>query len=320
MNPKISTRALTEGALMSGITALLGVLSYYIPFLTLLIFAWPIPIVLLGKRHGLAVSGVATLVSGVLLSLFTPILFAIQIVVMYGLLALALAFAYQKELGTTRTFLVGYATSLISIVVLMQLYSLFTGVSIVTELTEMMRISMEEVQRMYAGMGMDLTTLEQSLGQVDHMIQTMSRLFPATILIIPATITFINMFASEKLLSRLGYRITGIPPFRTWKLPNHASFGFLGILLLAMFGLGLNIPNFDLVYQNLLYIILMVFFIQGLAVISYVSYQRGLSKAFTVIFIIMLLMMPFLQSIVQLVGLLESVFHLRDKIKFGGKS
>ena len=176
---------------------------------------------------------------------------------------------------------------------------------------------MEEVQRMYAGMGMDLTTLEQSLGQVDHMIQTMSRLFPATILIIPATITFINMFASEKLLSRLGYRITGIPPFRTWKLPNHASFGFLGILLLAMFGLGLNIPNFDLVYQNLLYIILMVFFIQGLAVISYISYQRGLSKAFTVIFIIMLLMMPFLQSIVQLVGLLESVFHLRDKIKFG---
>ena len=106
---------------MSGITALLGVLSYYIPFLTLLIFAWPIPIVLLGKRHGLAVSGVATLVSGVLLSLFTPILFAIQIVVMYGLLALALAFAYQKELGTTRTFLVGYATSLISIVLLLSL-------------------------------------------------------------------------------------------------------------------------------------------------------------------------------------------------------
>src|SRR5690554_6159758 len=111
---------------MAAVTALLGVLSYYIPFLTFFIFIWPIPIIVLGKRHGLSVSVVATLVAGILVSLFTPPIFSVQVVIMYGLLGIALGYAYQREMNILKTTLLGYITSLISIVVLFQFYNIIT--------------------------------------------------------------------------------------------------------------------------------------------------------------------------------------------------
>jgi uncharacterized protein YybS (DUF2232 family) len=315
LNRKISTGALTEGAILAAITALLGVISYYIPFLTLLVFIWPIPIIILGKRHGLSTSIMATIAAGVLASLFTPIIYSIPIVIMYGLLGIALGFAYHKNISFIKTILIGYITALLSIIILLEVYTIITGISIITELNQMMRLTMDEVNILYQSMGIDPNTMNDVVKQMDEVITSMTQLFPATLLMIPMVVTLINMIVSEKILKRLGYDVIKVPPFRKWRLPNHASFGLFSILLVAIIGQYFNLSNFDMVYQNLLYLILIMFLVQGLSFVAHFFYAKNISKGVRIVGFIMILVLPIMQSLIQIIGLIDVVFNVRDKIK-----
>ncbi|MCR1899272.1 YybS family protein [Irregularibacter muris] len=320
MNKKFNTRAMTEGAIMAALTALLGVLSYYIPFLNLLIFIWPIPIIVLGIRQGMTISLLATFIASVLVSIFTPIVYSGYLILMYGLLGIVLGYAYQKQWSISKTALLGYVTSLLSIVVMFQFYRIIVGVDILTEMTEMMKLSMGEITNMYQKMGVDPNILDQAVERIENMMQTVNMLFPAILLTIPMAITGINMLVTQKLLPRLGYhQVAKIQPLRNWKLPSHANYGLFFIIVLTTLGQYLKIPNFDMVHRNVLYLILMVFFIQGLAVISYFFHHRNFSKGIKFIGYLFILLTPFLQIMIHFIGLFDVVFNFRNLIKHNGR-
>ena len=311
----MSTRALTEGAILAAITALLGVISYYIPFFTLIIFVWPIPIIILGKRHGVRTSILATLAAGVLLSLFTPIIYSIPIVLMYGILGIVLGYAYYKEMNMAKSILMGYIAALLSTILLLQFYSMITGISIITEIGQTMKLAMDEVNSLYQSMGIDPSTMNDVVKKMDDVIATMSQLFPAILLIIPMIVTFVNMFISEKILKRLGYDVIKIIPFRKWRVPNHASLGLFLILMVGMLGQYFGLTNFDIVFQNLLYLAFMVFLVQGLSFIAHIFYVKNIAKGIRIFSFIIIFIMPMVQSLIQLIGLLDIMFNIRDKIE-----
>lgn len=313
----MTTQALTEGAIMAGITTLLGVLSYYVPFLMLLAFVWPIPIVILGKRHGIEISILSTIAAtGVLAIVINP-MYAVQLGLMFGLLGITLGYAYQKEMSIPKTILLGYIVALISIVLILQFYNLLTGINFIDEITQMVEVSLEQYVNIFRESGMDQSLIDETITQAEDRLRTMIQLFPMALLIIPVIITILNMFLSEKLLKRLGYEVKKIPPFWNWALPNHASFGLFGMVLLVALGQYLGIEKFDMVYFNLLSLIFFTFFVQGLAVVAYYFHQRKVSKAFWIIGFILIQIMPLLTTFVQFLGLFDVLFHFRDRIRLG---
>ncbi len=315
MNNKISTGALTEGAIIAAITALLGVLSYYIPFLTLLIYIWPIPIIILGKRHGMAVSIVATIAAGLILSFLTPPIHAIQLVIMYGLVGIVLGYAYQKDMGIGKAILLGYVVALVSTVLLLQFYHLATGVNITDELGQMMKISLQEITKIYQQSGIDEGLIEETMKQVKNTLQTILQLLPVLLLMIPFIITIINMWIAEKILRRLGYPVKNLPPFWNWQLPNHVGFGLFAILFIVVLGNYLKIPKIDMVYLNLVYLIFLVFYVQGLAIVAYFFHEKKVSKGLWVLGFLLILIVPLFQIGVQFLGLFDTIFHFRSKMK-----
>src|SRR5699024_9920601 len=109
--------------------------------------------------------------------------------------------------------------------------------------------------------------LEENLEQMNVMIDSIINILPSILLMIPAVVTVINMFISEKMLKRLGHEVTALPAFRNWRLPRHGIFGLAFLILIVMIGQSFGINNIDIIFLNLLYLILIVFFIQGLSVI-----------------------------------------------------
>ena len=184
-----------------------------------------------------------------------------------------------------------------------------------TEITQTMRLAMEEVGNVYNAMGMDMTTLEGATKQMEDMINQMAQLFPATLILIPAIVTMINMIASGKIIKRLGYDISEVPPFREWRLPNYASIGLFLIITIAILGQYLSKPSFDIVYRNLLYLTFILFTVQGLSFVAKYFHTKGFSKGFTIASVVMVFLIPIVHTVVQLLGLVDVVFNLRDKIK-----
>ena len=62
-------------------------------------------IIILGKKHGLGVSVLATISAGILLSLFTPLLYSVPIILMYGTLGIILGYGYYKNVSILKTIL-----------------------------------------------------------------------------------------------------------------------------------------------------------------------------------------------------------------------
>lgn len=307
---------MTEGAIIAAITALLGVLSYYIPFLTLLIYIWPIPIIILGRRHGMVVSIVTTITAGLILSFLTPPIYAIQLVIMYGLVGIVLGYAYQKDMEIGKTILLGYVVALVCTVVLLQFYHLITGVAIVDELGQMMEMSLQEITKMYQQGGVDKDLIEETMTQARGTLQTILQLLPTVLLMIPFIVTMVNMWIAEKILKRLGYPVKNLPPFWDWHLPNHVGFGLLAILLIVALGNYLKIPKIDMVYLNLVYLIILVFFVQGLAIVAYFFHTKKMSKGLWILAFLLIFIVPLFQMGIQFLGLFDTIFHFRSKMKF----
>lgn len=317
MNNKISTQALTEGAIMAGITTLLGVLSYYVPFLAIVAFIWPIPIVILGKRWGIGVSILSTIAATGLLSILIHPMYALQLGLMFGLLGITLGYAYQKEMGSRRTIVLGYLVSLVAIVLLLQFYGLLTGVNFIDNFAQLTGDFLEQYADIFRESGMEQSLIDKTMEQTENILTRMLELFPMMLLITPMIITIMNMFLSERFLKRLGYEVKKILPFWNWTLPNHASFGLLGMVLIVALGQYLGIAKFDMVYLNLITLIFFVFFIQGLAVVAYYFHQKKVSKAFWIIGFLLIQIMPLLTTFVQFLGLFDILFHFRDRIQLG---
>ena len=68
---KMNTKALVEGAILASVTAVLGIMVYYMPFLSLLGMFWPTPIIIVGFRNGFKVSLVSAIVAALIVALFT---------------------------------------------------------------------------------------------------------------------------------------------------------------------------------------------------------------------------------------------------------
>lgn len=314
LNHKISTRALTEGAIIAAITVSLGVLSYYIPFLTLLMYIWPIPIIILGKRHGIAVSIISTITAALVLGFLTPFTYAIQLVIMYGLLGIVLGYAFQKDMSVGKTVLLGYIVALVSTVLLLQFYRLITGVNIIDELAQMMKFSLEEITKIYQQSGMDQNLIEETVTQMKNTLKTVLQIVPILLLIIPFMVTIINIWISEKILKKLGYQVKEIPPFWDWQLPNHMIFGLFLMFLIVALGQHFKIAKIDMVYLNLVYLIIFVFFLQGLAVISNFFHKKKLSKPLWIIGFLLIFLIPLVHIFVQFLGLFDTIFHFRNKL------
>ena len=121
-------RSMVEGGLLAAIAIIFAIISVYLPiigpFVNLL---WPVPIILLGVRHGYKWSIMATVVAGVIISMLVHPLQAVSVVVGFGLIGIVLGYAFRMEFSPAKTMLWGSAASLLSKIALLAIGAAIRG-------------------------------------------------------------------------------------------------------------------------------------------------------------------------------------------------
>ena len=86
-----NTKSLVEGALLAAINIILSIMALYMPILgTFATLVWPVPIVILGIRHGLRTSILSTVVAGIFVAILSGPFQAVNIVISFGLIGIAM--------------------------------------------------------------------------------------------------------------------------------------------------------------------------------------------------------------------------------------
>ena len=229
----VPVKSIVEGAFFAAITAVLSIISIYVPLLgTVVSFLCPLPIIILSLRHSLKFAVIATVISSMLVSFLAGPFQGIIVLLGFGLLGIVLGYGVRKEYTSTEIIILGSIASFISkiLIVLMGVWLLDINPFLfdVEQINEIVTQSLN----FYSNMGLtgeQLDLLKETLSQA---LQVVRIALPALLILSSIFDAFLNYYVARLVLKRLGYKCNNIAPFSHWRASKSFFWGyFTGIAL-----------------------------------------------------------------------------------------
>ncbi|AYO32098.1 DUF2232 domain-containing protein [Biomaibacter acetigenes] len=307
-----NTRSMVEGAMLSAITIIISIIALYVPVLG--IFAsliWPVPIVILGIRHGLRTSILSTAVAGIAVAMFQGPAQAFNVVLGFGLLGVVMGWAIRRKYSPYKVLFIGSAASLVSEVALIVMTIYIMGFNPMKMELSAMKDSIALVGNMYKNMGVSPETVKQIVDSYGKLLDFFTLAIPALLVMSSVVSAFLNYQVTKLILSRLGQKLEDFTPFWLWKLPDYTVFFFLLGVLMNLLEYYWPAGVLKSIGINLQLIFGFSFLIEGLSLVTYYMGRFNLAKILRVLFIFLVFFNPLISQIVLWAGLFDILFNFR---------
>lgn len=314
MNRNLKTASLTEAAMITGI---LVVIAYLSSFITIIMFFYPTPAIILGKRKGLKYAVLALIASDIIISMLLGLQTGLTFLIMYTPLAVALTYGVCSDEEANKTILFGSAAYMISFVVFILLLNTLMGINFIERIAEMYDQSFEMTKDLFSNVPDNLRTeqMEQALQNIEQTAPLMNyivtNVFPAIMIVASVTTSYINYLVAGKFARRFSININHHEGISYFSFPRNFMIA-MAVLLLLSFLLNIININVSVIQLNLFMIVFMAMLLQGFAVLKFYVDKSGLGKFVRTIMIIMIVFMSMNFSIFYaLLGLIDLTVNLR---------
>jgi uncharacterized protein YybS (DUF2232 family) len=314
----LRTQALAEGALMATLTAILGLVGIYLPFIRVFTdMLWTIPIVIVTVRHGLTTGAISLGVAGTLILVMAHPLSAFFLVLQFGGLALFYGVAFKKGYKPAKTLLVGTGVAVLSLfLVIVLLIGLFS--MDIVNISKQMQASIDPTIELYNKLGFFKHSAQTGLTEevvrqmLEAFTKTLTLLIPALFVLWALATAFLNYVIAQLVLLRLKIKIPVLSPFREWQLPWWTVWGFILGFAAYLVGDYFALEKLLHIGMNIMLIYAPILFILGLAVVSFYVGKYFTSTASRLLIIITaFLFFRFVFLALMVVGLLDLLLNYR---------
>jgi len=305
-------RPMVEGGLLAAMAIIFAVISAYLPLIGPFVdLLWPVPIILLGVRHGYKWSTLATLVAGVLIAILIHPLQAVSVVVGFGLIGIVLGYAFRMEFSPGKTMLWGAAASLLSKVALLGIGVVVTGVNPFDTEGVAMAKAMEQAIEIYRNFGMPPEQLAQMAEQMQTVMGFVKIILPSGFVLASVADTFLNFLIAKAVLKKLGHGIADFPPFKVWTFPSYLVYFFALALVMIYWGQSRELTILYHSGMNLYMLMSVILFVQGLSLFNYVVDKYNLSRWVRGIILMLILTNGFLSQLLICAGAVDTIIDYR---------
>lgn len=270
----METKAITEGAVMAGLTAVLAMTGIYIPMLApIVMLVWTLPVVVICLHHGMRAGALTMAVAGLVILIISTPLNALSMLIRSAGPALALGFGLHRSWRTERTLVYTTAAAFIGIAASLAISIFVMGISF----AEMFSIDGEtvgEIVKMAADYGL-LTSIKMTEAEltvyITEIFALMIYLLPAILLISSLTTALTNFMVAQLVLGKLRISLPPVTKLADFQLPLPFIYGIIGGIGLSVAGRYLfpGDPTLPVAGQNITIIFLALYFFQGMGVISH---------------------------------------------------
>ena len=303
---------MVEGGLLAGIAIIFAIISAYLPvigpFVNLL---WPVPIILLGVRHGYKWSIMATVVAGVIIAMLLHPMQAVGVVVGFGLIGIVLGYAFRMEFSPSKTMLWGSVASLLSKAALLAIGAAVTGINPFAMQNDVMAKAVEQGVEVYRNLGVAEQELAKMTESMQIMIDLLKVILPAGFIMASVVDTFLNFVIAKKVLKKLGHNIPDFPPFKNWTVPNYVLYFFAVALVMIYWGKSREITMLYNIGMNLQMVTGMLLLMQGLSLFYYIVDKYNLSRMVRGIILFLILSNGFVSQMVIFAGAIDTIIDYR---------
>lgn len=306
------TKSMVEGALLAAINIILSIIALYMPILgTFATLVWPVPIVILGIRHGLRTSVLSTVVAGIFVAILSGPFQAVTIVVSFGLIGIAMGWALKKNDEPFKVLGIGCAASLLSKIALVFLSMLMIGINPLTQEIEILKESLSMASEFYKSMGMDPQTIKDTIDSFNRSLDMLPLVIPGIFILASIFDSFLTYVVTKAVLSRMGQKLKDFTPFWRWRFPEYTVAFFLFGNLLALLETYWPVGVLRSIGANLSLVFGFVFFVQGFSLLSFYLGKYNAGKAFRLFIAFFVLFNPFFLQILFFAGLFDILFNFR---------
>jgi len=305
MNLMSDKRALIEAALMATISSFFVISFIYIPFLALLLILLPVPFLVLATRHGNRYVVFSFLITSIIVGALTGIIYPIFIVLLFGPMTLVMGYFLKRQANPYRVIGLGTLISVFSIFIVVQLVDWVAGIYLIDELILMLQ-----------------SVIDHQIGALENMdIQAISReeLLSYLVIIIPGAfvvqsllICFLNYYMTAAVLKRLGIDQQELPEFSNFRWPGNIVLGSFIIFILTFATQFIEGIYAQTLLTNITLIFSFVFFLQGIAFISFFIKKTRVNKFIRMVILGVIVILSPLLTIVAIMGLVDALFDMRN--------
>ncbi|SDF42968.1 YybS family protein [Sporolituus thermophilus] len=305
-------RPMVEGGVLAAVAIMFAFISAYIPIIGPFVnLIWPVPIILLGVRHGYKWSIMATIVAGIIIAILMHPLHAVSVVVGFGLIGIVLGHAFRAGLSPAKAIGWGAVASLVSKAAVLAIGAVFLGVNPLNIQGDVMTQAAEQAIDFYRRLGMK----EEDLARMGEMLRTMLDLFkiilPAGFVLAAVVDTYLNFVVAKAVLGRLGHRIAPFPPFKEWTLPRAVLYAFIIAILAIYWGQSREIKLLYNAGVNLQMLSTVALLVQGMALFYFLADKYNLSRFVRGIILILIFSNGFLMQVVIFAGAFDMALDYR---------
>jgi uncharacterized protein YybS (DUF2232 family) len=306
-----NARALAEGAMLTALTLILAVISWYVPILNIFThFLFPAPLALLVLRRGFKYGCLGAVCAFLLSAMLLGLPQAVYLFVLYGFLGLFFGWCFRTGKKAVFTLLGGLLISCASIMLLLLFPSYVLGIGV------------EQLREMITAMFRDYALMMEQQGATSMMGgMSVEDLVEATLKFLPYAMFMLAMFFSfacyallSRLLRRLGNDIPKLPPFREWRLDWRLLWILILALLSSSLGARLRHELLTQIGNNLLAAMQIIFLIYGLTVLMWTLWRFKASNFLRVLAILFTIQL-FSGSLVFLIGVFDPLFDFRGRLE-----
>lgn len=281
---RFNARSLVEGALFAALASLFAIVGL-LPPLFFVSLAIPVPLTIVGYRYGLRTAFASATVAVLLTFLLSGSPIAVGMVISAAAAGLVISYGVRRGFPAIRTVLLATAVSVV-VWIVQFFWSLWvTGLNLWHSEVKLNRSmldqtlkSLREMQKKNPGLMApeQVKLFEEATRQFAGKLPNLWGMLIGAGSFVASVIDYGIIRASFRRL-KLG-EVPAFPPFKSWRLPDWVGGVALGAYGLgyagALYGLGWATVAFD----NLFYLCLYAFLIEGLAVAWYYFDKWGWDK------------------------------------------
>ena len=305
-------KPMVEGGILTAVAILFALISTYVPLIGPFVnLVWPVPIILLGVRHGYRWSLLAAVAAGLLIALLMHPLQAVTVVVGFGLIGIVLGHAFRQQMSPAKALLAGTVASLVSKVAVLAIAAVVLGINPLSQQSEAMTRALSQVMDLYRGMGMKEADLVQLEEMMRSMLELMKVIFPAGLALAALVDTYLNYWAAKVVLRKLGHHIADLPPFRLWRMPRGAIYALVVAVVMIYWGKTRELDWLFGIGMNLQVLSSMILLLQGIVLFFFFADKYNLSRWVRGLLLFLLLTSGPLSQGLIVAGAFELIFDYR---------
>lgn len=309
----MNAKKLTEGALLLAVYVVLMLLTVHVPVIGIVSnFFLALPFIIFTAKNDRK-SSLVFLVGAFFLSLIFGSIFAVPLALSYGLTGFAIGEMIKMGKSRVAVFIAGTIVFLFTIVIEYIGTIVLFDMNIMEETTVMLEESVEQSLSMLEAIGQTpdpamVEQLETSIGMVRDLV-------PSLFVTASLLLVFFIQLVSLPIANRFGVSVPKWPPLQDLTLPKSLLWYYLIVIIASLF---VNVDQGGYWYTailNLSYILQYFMVFQGVTFLFFIAHEKNVSKAFPIIAVVLMFLIPLLLYLVRILGIIDLGFDLRKKLK-----